>query len=138
MNNSTTATANGIKINTKTTSIHTELQSPDYRRLPINQIVNGDKQKTKTLILARHGMLECGTNFKGTMSEMCKHCNVKDNENHRLNECIKLSQNNWANSSEKIDFSTIHSNDKDTVTRIIKRIESIWEFRYANGSMKKI
>ena len=36
---------------------------------------NKRKQATKTLILARHGRLECGTNFKGTLSKICK--NVK-------------------------------------------------------------
>ena len=137
LKNCTATTTNGIKINTKTANIHKELQSPEYQRQPITEITKADKQKTRIIILARHGMLECGANFKGTMSEMCKHCNLKDNENHRLNECINLKETNWATSNDKIDFSTIYSNDSVTVGRIIERIECIWEFRYANGRMKK-
>ena len=103
----------------------------------MKEIANGNKIKTKIIILARHGMLECGTNYKGTMPDICRHCGTKDNENHRLNECTYLSANNWVNSNEKIDFNTIYSNDNATLACIIKRLESIWEFRYANGRMKK-
>ena len=96
-----------------------------------------NKQRTKTLILARHGMLECGANYKGTMSTVCKHCLVKDDENHRLNECSLLKDTNWFNNDEKIDFHTIYSDNTSTLTRIIDRIECIWELQYANGRMKK-
>ena len=90
------------------------------------------------MILARHGMLECGANFKGTIPEMCRHCDKKDNENHRLNECTHPNLTNWANSDEQIEFCSIYSNDNDTVTRLIERTECIWEIRYGNGSIKRV
>ena len=137
LNNCTTSTANDIKINTKTKNVYKELQSPDYKRQPTKEIIDRNKQKAKTVILARHGMLECGTNYKGTMPENCKNCLIRDDENHRLNECTSFNETNWANSNEKIDFDTIYSNDNATLTCIIERLESVWEFQYANGRMKK-
>ena len=137
LNNCTTSTANDIKINTKTKNVYKELQSPDYKRQPTKEIIDRNKQKAKTVILARHGMLECGTNYKGTMPKNCKSCLIKDDENHRLNECTSFNETNWANSNEKIDFDTIYSNDNATLTCIIERLESVWEFQYANGRMKK-
>ena len=82
-------------------------------------------------------MLECDTNYKGTMTENCKHCHVKDNEDHRLNDCSLFNETNWANCSEKVAFDTIYSNDSTTLACIIKRLESVWELKYANGKMKK-
>ena len=77
------------------------------------------------------------TNYKGTMPTMCKHCHVVDDENHRLNECDFFKEINWANCAEKTDFHTIFSSDKSTLTRIIEKLECVWEFQYANGRMKK-
>ena len=125
------------KMKVSTMKIHEALQSSDYTRQPVREITNGNKQNTKTLILARHGMLECGSNFKGTMPDLCKNCEKKDNENHRLNECSMFKETNWYNSSEKIDFCDIYSNDNDILAPIIKRLENVWEFRFANGKMKK-
>ena len=118
--------------------IHEDLQSPDYKRQPIREITNGTKEKAKTLILPRHGMLECGSNFKGTMPDICKNCDKKDNENHRLNECSMLKETNWYSGNEKIGFCDIYSHDDKTLAPIIKRLENVWEFRHANGKMKKM
>ena len=79
-------------------------------------------------------MLECGTNFKGTMADICRHCNMIDNENHRLNECNFL---NDATHRQRCNFSDVYSND-EAILKIIKHLYSVWEFRYANGRMKKV
>ena len=49
-------------------------------------------------------MLECGTNYKGTMSETCRTCGVIDNENHRLNDCSVYNDTNLASHLQCIDF----------------------------------
>ena len=98
------------------------------------EMISGSKNRTKTLILARHGMLECGKNFRGTMPEVCRHCNMTDNENHRLNDCINRMSINHA---DICNFHDIYSNDDVVLTQIIKNLESVWEFRYANGKMKR-
>ena len=64
-----------------------QVSSTDYKRQPPNAILQGSKLKARTIIFSRHGMLECGNNFKGTMSEICHKCNALDYEDHRLNEC---------------------------------------------------
>ena len=137
INHCTSTANNTVKVNTKTKTIYNELQSPNYKRQPNHVIANGNRQKAKTLILARHGMLECGANFKGTIPEICRQCSRRDDENHRLNDCSILYETNWAKSDQKIDFNDIHSNDDSTVTDIVERLECIWEFRYANGRMKR-
>ena len=56
-------------------------------------------------------MLECGKNFKGTMSERCSTCAVVDDENHRLNECFLWKETNRVNESHKVNFCDIYSSD---------------------------
>ena len=90
------------------------------------------------MILAHHGMLECGSNYKGTMSELCRHCEKNDDENHRLNECKYLEAINRANNDEKTNFQNVHSNDDVVLTEIIERLDCIWEFCCANGKMKNL
>ena len=133
----TTSSSEGIKINTKTKHAHSQLTDTTYKREPLKEIIEGDRQWTKTLILTRHGMLECGANYKGTMQEKCNECNVVDNEHHRLNDCTKFAESNRANMQEKHDFRDVYSTDANTLKRIVGEIGNIWEFRYANGRMKK-
>ena len=136
--NCTTETPQGTKVNTKTQHTHNKITTVDvYRREPLKEIIQGNRQRTKTLILARHGMLECGTNFKGTLVEICQDCNVTDNEYHRLNECTKWEHLNQVNNPEKIVFANIYSDNTEILNSIIEGIDDVWEFRYANGRMKK-
>ena len=135
--NCTTISPSGTKINTKTKEIHTKLTTEPYNRQPPNEIVNGNKQKTKTIILARHGMLECGKNFKGTLSLNCNSCNVVDDENHRLNDCNRWRDTNNASSSLKCNFRDIYSTSETELNDVINNLEKIWEFKYANGRMRK-
>ena len=100
--------------------------------------MNGTKQRTKTLILSRYRMLECGVNFKGTMSQMCRLCGSIDNETHRLNDCSIFTEMNRANDPIKSDFEHIYSEDNDILNLIVNDIDKLWEFRYANGRMKKM
>ena len=83
----TTVTKEGSKIHSKSKTVHAKLISSDYKRQPLKELIQGTRQRTKTLILARHGMLECGTNRKGTIPEKCRNCDVVDDESHRLNDC---------------------------------------------------
>ena len=63
-------TVNGVKTRkTKTSFIVDELQHPNFHRKPKQEIMYLNKLETKTLITARYSMLECGRNFKGSMTE---------------------------------------------------------------------
>ena len=82
-------------------------------------------------------MLECGTNFKGTMPEICRVCNTRDDENHRLNECSEWQERNHFNDSNKFCFDDIFSTSKSILSVACKEIEKVWELKYSYGRMKK-
>merc|ERR1712087_617429 len=107
-----------------------------YEQKPLQEIINREKQRTKTIILARNGMLECGKNFKGTVSEICPECNIVDNEEHRLNHCFKWREINNLDGT-KVEFTDIYSNDCHILDQIVTSIERVWELKYANGRMKR-
>ena len=135
--NCTSVTPEGLKINKKTKSVHKQLTTPSYKRQPLPEIINGNRLWAKTITMARHGMIECGTNFKGTMPETCKACQTTDNENHRLNECISYANLNLADTDAKCNFDDVFSQDSNTLKLIISQLDKVWDFRYTNGRMKK-
>ena len=47
-------------------------------------------------------MLECGLNFKGSMKPECVACGCPDDEEHRLNHCIKCEHNNFRGHADNI------------------------------------
>ena len=80
-------------------------------------------------------MLECGQNYKGTVSETCSLCNCLDNENHRLNFCPKWKETNFYNAHDKVDFEKIYSKDMNEVRRVITAIHRVWNTENAHGTM---
>ena len=86
-------------------------------------------------MIARYGMLECGKNFKGSANEICPKCNIKDDENHRLNNCIRWRTKNLYDADISVDFGNIHSNDISVLKVIIPYIQKVWNVRNGNGSM---
>ena len=134
--NCTSQTPEGQKIHTKTRYIYEMMTKSNYDGKTPTEIINHSKQHTKTIVLARNGMLECGKNFRGTIKEICPTCNITDDENHRLNTCKKWQSID--DSSEKnANFNDIYSNNEDILDQIISEIEKVWELQYANGRMKK-
>ena len=121
-------------VKTKTAHIVDKLKDPAYIRQPTQELKHLSKQETKTIIIARFGMLECGTNFKGTLNEVCSTCCCLDNEEHRLNVCPKYNFN-FRNSSEQISFETIFSPDINRIRSILPRIATIWNVKTGHGSM---
>ena len=82
-------------------------------------------------------MLECGKNFRGSMTETCKECQVLDDENHRLNECPNWRETNLLDRDREVEFCDIFSNDPTKLMHIISHIQSVWELSFGNGSMKR-
>ena len=54
---------------TKTSSMVEKLNNTGYRRKPELEIKEMTKQEARTLIMARFGMLECGSNYGGNMKK---------------------------------------------------------------------
>ena len=127
---------NGCQIEkTKTAHIIPCLTGDTYIRGPRDDIIQFNKYNTKTLVIARFGMLDCGTNYKGTKPEICSQCNVIDNEDHRLNNCIKYRNINQYDCNEKVNFKKIFSNDIEVLREIIPIIQRVWNCKTAHGTM---
>ena len=120
---------------TKTAAIVDSIENPEYQRKPLSEIMRCSKQETKTIIMARFGMLECGNNYKGTKSEICNECNNLDDENHRLNYCSKYSNVNFHDQMDKINFQNIYSNDVIVLRQTVDEIRKVWNVHNANGTM---
>ena len=129
-------TTNEIKkVKTKTASIPKQLADPSYKREPRPEIQKSTKHEAKTIIIARYGMLQCGKNYQGTMNKTCDKCNCIDDENHRLNYCVKWKDRNYHNETGKVDFDLIYSNEIAVLRSILPYIEKLWNTRNANGTM---
>ena len=94
-----------------------------------------NRHETKTLILSRFHMLECGMNFRGSLPEICPECKVTDNEQHRLNNCTRFRQTNLCDSVDKVNFDDIYSTDFSVLMSTIKSIEKVWNLKTGHGSM---
>ena len=127
---------NGQKVRKTKTSFMVDLISADtYERKLSSELQSLSKQETKTVIIARFMMLECGVNFKNRTSELCPMCKVRDNEDHRLNHCIRFRENNYHDHDEKVNFDDIFSTDTNILKNVIAKIEKVWNTRNAHGSM---
>ena len=120
----------------KTSSIADRVAEPHYLRKPEEEILHMTKHETKTTIIARYGMLECGENYKGSLKQQCTECNCADDENHRLNHCIKWREKNLYDKEEKMDFKWIYSKDIDKLRSIISSINTVWNTQNAHGTMR--
>ena len=128
---------NGEKIKTKTAYIYHNINDDKPITEALPEIVSLSKVNTKTVILGRCGMLECGKNFKGSIPEMCRACGEDDDESHRLNRCNTWRHLNLSETVDKIDFGDIYSSDINVLIPVIRNIQRVWELQLGNGSMKK-
>ena len=120
---------------TKTTHIVEQITHQDYVRGLRNEFITCNRQETKTIMIARFRMLECGVNYKGSLKEICKQCKILDDEDHRMNHCINYRLINLYDNKQKVDFKDIYSSDVQTLRQIIPHIERVWNTRNANGVM---
>ena len=120
----------------KTKPILETLEASDYKRESCKEIMSLSKNECKSLIIARFGMLECGVNFKGTMNNECNLCRTVDNEEHRLNHCMKFREVNCYNEKEKSPFNLIYSNNVNTIRTMLAKINRTWNVSMGNGAMR--
>ena len=129
-------TENGVmKRKTKTAHLVDAIKNPIYQRKRADELIECNKWETKTILVARFGMLECGRNFKGSNNLNCNECRVIDDEDHRLNSCPKYREINNLSHDTKIDFQLVYSRDVNIVKSIAHEISKVWNTHNANGSM---
>ena len=122
----------------KTAHIVDKIDNTIYIRQTCPELLSLNKHETKTILLARFRMLECGKNFKGSLNEVCRVCNADDNENHRLNHCKKYKSTNFHSSTNQVPFETVFSDDVTTLKKIVPFVCQVWNTRNANGTMVKV
>ena len=138
-------TCNGTQTpKTKTIHIVDKIKSPTYQHKTQDEFLECTRQETKSILIARFGMLECGQNYKGSLDTLCRLCKTIDNESHRLNECLKYKTNkqpptSHTNSSPLtpyVNFDDIHSCDKNAISPLLTKIEALWNTMTAHGTMR--
>ena len=87
LENCTTVNEQDVKIHTKTKHIYKKFTNNRYTGTAIETLVQGNKQKARTIFLAQNGMLECGRTMEGTIPDICSECDETDDEQHRLSTC---------------------------------------------------
>ena len=121
---------------TKTKNIINKIMCSAYSRKPEGELMYMTKNETKTILIARYGMLECGSNFKGSLKPQCDQCHAIDDENHRLNYCTKWCNVNFCNVDGKMPFEDIFSSDTDVLRTMVQKICSVWNVTNAHGTMQ--
>ena len=106
-----------------------------YSCVPQTVVMKLSKYETKTLIMSRFHMLECGFNYKGKLSDRCASCDVLDDENHRLNYCTKYRDLNHCDNGTKVEYSDIYSDDPAVLRCIFGEISKVWNLRNTSGAM---
>ena len=120
---------------TKTSHIVDSIQKTDYQRKPVEELMKCNKRETKTLLIARFGMLECGKNYQGTMNIICPECGVTDDEYHRLNDCIKFDDVNFCTAETKVNFQMIYTHEVEMLKNLAQDISRVWNTRNSHGTM---
>ena len=122
----------------KTSTLIEKIDNPTYIRKPEPEILHLTKLETRTMLIARYGMLQCGKNFGGTIGGTCGQCNIYDDEKHRLNHCTKWREINYCDKEEKVDFDLVYSRDVNTLREVIKKLQPVWNTRNAHGTMNSV
>jgi len=122
---------------TKTKYVIAKLEDPQYKRSDPRPTMTLTRIETKAILMARSGMLECANNYKSKyMYSNCKECHVKDNETHRINDCILYRYINNHDKHDKFDYNLVYSDDPEDMKRVTKEILGIWNLTNGKNTMK--
>ena len=123
---------------TKTKFVHDALKSDTYKRKPMFSILKRNKLEARVQLMGMFGMLNCARNFKsGNGGNICRECNVLDDENHRINDCRRFREINLYHSPVKYDFDVIFLDDNDAVSRTIEVIMHVWNLENGKNEMRE-
>ena len=133
-----TKNRNETKTKTKVAHLKEQLNGPNYVRTLDPFIVHNQSMiHARALIMGRLGMLQCAKNYAtqhGT--KQCKDCGVLDDENHRVNFCIKYRSVNYCEKTEKIEFDDIYSDDNNKIMNVVKAILSVWDLAHNKNEVR--
>ena len=123
---------------TKTKYLESILAEPEFKRAPAPFIMkNQTMVYTRAFIMGRAGMLQCANNFANKYGgKMCRDCNCVDNEDHRINSCLKWTGRNYSERDDKIIFDDIYSNDVEKCLTVVKSIVHLWDLENNKNEMR--
>ena len=128
----------GVKVRKSKTAFFVDtVMETTYQRTPLPEIMKCTKQEAKTVMTARYRMLECGNNFKGSQSQICRSCNMLDDEPRRLNYCTRFKESNYYDDDVKIDFQLAFSTDIHSLRDFAPKLMKLWNLHNANGTMNE-
>ena len=78
-------------------------------------------------------MLKCGWNFKGSRLGIGNLYNYINDEDHQLNHCIKFRDTNSYDSTEKLDFQNVFSDDIIVLQNTVLIIQKVLNTKTAHG-----
>ena len=70
------------------------------------------------------------------MKSKYTNCNVKDDERHRINDCILYRNTNDYDKDDKFDFNSVYSENLEDIKKAAKKILGIWDLANGKNSMK--
>ena len=71
------------------------------------------------------------------LSVLCLKCMQKDDENHRMNDCLNWNHLNSLGAGGKVDFQDVYSSDPHKLSVVIDRIRCVWELSLGKGIMRR-
>ena len=126
-----------VKEKTKTKSILTQIENQEYKRGPLKIMEKGSVVVARAVIMGRYGMLKCRANFSSSFKDKnCPSCKMIDDENHRINQCVLYRSINLYDSSDKINYDWIYSNDLNEVLNVVKIILKMWDLGFGKNTMR--
>ena len=125
------------KLKSKTKTIIDEIQHCNYKRKPSDILNDLSLLETRAFIMGKYGMLDCGANYAmGYGGKNCQKCGTLDDENHRINHCIRFRHINLCDVDEECDFAMIFSNDAKLIRQVITSVLSIWDLGHGKNSIR--
>ena len=128
------------KQKTKTRFINNIIKDPSYERKPDKFILEHQSiVHARALIMGRYGMLQCGNNFANNYGgKICRDCSVTDDEQHRINNCLKWEGINLRGTIHRVAYDDIYSEDNDKVMKVVEVILSMWDLANGKNQMREL
>ena len=128
------------KQKTKTKHAENLVKQAQYQRKPDELLSkNQSLPFARALIMGRYGMLDCANNYSMKYGgKNCRNCGVLDDETHRINHCKLYENINRFNSSEKVIFDDIYSNDHNLGRQIVSIVMSMWDLESGKNEMRTL
>ena len=124
---------------TKSKYLIARLKDPQYKRSDPRPVMSMTRLKTKAVVMARSGMLECAKNYKNKYKKsLCQNCSMEDNEIHRINDCILYRSINNYDKQNKFDYNLVYSDKPEEMEKTAKTILKIWDLANGKNTMKSI